>query len=79
MADNKFVPLTPSGTVIHWLARKTEADAWAALLEDAVHMPYRGIAGFKSRGYRVVELTAAQLKRRSTFPQAMSKPLGEST
>jgi hypothetical protein len=50
-----FYPVTPAGTVINWLESKTEDEAWAKLLEDAKHMPYDGIEGFKKRGYTVVQ------------------------
>lgn len=48
-----FVPVTPGGTPCGWLASNTEAQAWAKLLKDAAHMPYRGVDGFKKRGYMV--------------------------
>lgn len=48
-----YVPETPAGTPLVHLRAKTEEQAWANLLRDAAHMPYRGIAGFKARGYRV--------------------------
>ena len=50
-----FVPITPGGTACVWLKSKTEAEAWAKLLKDAAHMPYKGIEGFKARGYTVEE------------------------
>ena len=56
----KFVPVTPAGTVLTWLASPTEAKAWAALMKDAAHMPYRGIEGFKRRGYTVENMTPAK-------------------
>jgi hypothetical protein len=49
----KFVPFTPSGSALFHIARDTENKAWAALLKDAAHMPYRGIEEFKARGYTV--------------------------
>jgi hypothetical protein len=49
----KYIPVTPAGTLCDWLASKTEDEAWAKLLKDAVHMPYKGIDGFKKRGYMV--------------------------
>jgi hypothetical protein len=55
---NKWYPMTPAGTVIRWLPRNTEDEAWEALLEDAAHMPYKGREGFEARGYRVVLLSA---------------------
>lgn len=48
-----YVPVTPGGTFCFWLASRTEDEAWAKLLKDAAHMPYRGVAGFKHRGYSV--------------------------
>jgi hypothetical protein len=58
MADTKtprgsWIPSTPAGTLLPWLEAPTEAKAWANLLKDAAHMPYRGIEGFKRRGYTV--------------------------
>lgn len=49
----QFVPVTPAGTPCTWLAAPTEEEAWGKLLKDAAHMPYRGVAGFKQRGYTV--------------------------
>jgi hypothetical protein len=48
-----YVPVTPGGTYCFWLASKTEDKAWEKLLKDAAHMPYRGIEGFRERGYTV--------------------------
>lgn len=48
-----YIPETPAGTVLTHLKAKTEEQAWANLLRDAAHMPYRGIEGFKARGYKV--------------------------
>ena len=52
-----YVPVTPGGTVCDWLAKSTEQEAWDALLQDAEHMPYDGIDGFKQRGYTVEKFT----------------------
>lgn len=49
----EYVPHTPAGTPCVWISAKTEAQAWKNLLCDAHHMPYKGIAGFKARGYTV--------------------------
>ncbi len=49
----RFVPVTPSGTPVMHLESTTEEQAWKRLLKDAAHMPYRGIEGFKARGYTV--------------------------
>lgn len=54
-----FIPVTPAGTACMWLAAGTEEKAWANLLREAAHMPYRGIAGFKKRGYTIAELAAS--------------------
>lgn len=51
-----FVPVTPGGTYCFWLAAPTEKEAWARLLKDAAHMPYRGVEGFRRRGYTVEEV-----------------------
>ena len=49
----KYIPVTPGGTVLSWLAQDTEEAAWKALMQDAAHMPYRNQAGFEKRGYTV--------------------------
>ena len=54
-----WIPRTPAGSDLGWLACPTEAQAWAALLQDAAHMPYQGISGFKARGYSVHRWEAA--------------------
>lgn len=51
--SEQYVPITPGGTPCVWLAAKTEKKAWENLLKDAAHMPYKGIEGFKQRGYTV--------------------------
>jgi hypothetical protein len=48
-----FIPETPGGTVCIWLESATEAEAWAKLLEDAKHMPYKTRENFEARGYKV--------------------------
>jgi hypothetical protein len=48
-----YVPVTPGGTYCFWMASKTEDQAWARLLIDAAHMPYKGKAGFQRIGYTV--------------------------
>jgi hypothetical protein len=48
-----WIPATPAGTPLLGLAAGTEREAWEKLLADAAHMPYRGIGGFKQRGYTV--------------------------
>lgn len=57
---SKFAPITPAGTVIWHLAKSTEEEAWAALMKDAAHMPYRDKAGFQRRGYTVSEFVPAK-------------------
>lgn len=54
-----FMPSTPAGTVLSHLKAPTEQQAWENLLKDAAHMPYRGIEGFKRRGYTVSRWVAA--------------------
>ena len=49
----QYVPVTPAGTPCTWLSSKTEDKAWAALLKDAAHMPYKTVENFKLRGYTV--------------------------
>lgn len=49
----EFEPVTPAGTPCTWLTSKTEQQAWEKLLKDASHMPYKGVEGFKRRGYTV--------------------------
>lgn len=53
----KWFPVTPAGTVVTWLSADTPDEAWAKLLEDASHMPYKGRAGFQQRGYRVMKFS----------------------
>lgn len=48
-----WVPVTPGGTVCDWLMAKTEDEAWANLLRDAAHMPYKTKENFIARGYTV--------------------------
>jgi hypothetical protein len=48
-----FVPVTPGGTHIFHLESRTADEAWAKLLVEAAHMPYKGKAGFQKRGYTV--------------------------
>jgi hypothetical protein len=61
-----WIPQTPAGTDCDWLMSDTEAEAWKKLLKDAAHMPYRGIEGFKQRGYTVNEWTATEQPKRKT-------------
>lgn len=53
---DEYVPVTPGGAVCIWLKAKTEEQAWKNLLNDAAHMPYKTVAGFKQRGYTVEKL-----------------------
>lgn len=58
-----FIPVTPAGTPVIWSAgsrgpgklnaAQTEDEAWANLLADAAHMPYRNKADLIERGYTV--------------------------
>lgn len=52
----KFVPFTPAGSCLMHLAAKTEQGAWAKLLLDAAHMPYKTVEHFKERGYTVEKM-----------------------
>ena len=52
-AKGFYVPATPAGTPLPHLKARTEEQAWSNLLRDAAHMPYRGVEGFKKRGYTV--------------------------
>ena len=65
-----FVPITPGGTPVIWdaggrrgqlNAAKTEDQAWANLLADGAHMPYRDKAAFIERGYTIEEWENFQL------------------
>ena len=56
--NQKFVPVTPAGTVLMHLKAHSEVDAWKNLLRDGAHMPYKDIAGFKRRGYTVERVRA---------------------
>lgn len=57
--EKLWFPVTPANTIVRWLGRETEEAAWAALLVDAAHMPYKGKEGFHKRGYRVISLPAS--------------------
>ena len=48
-----YVPHTPAGTMLVHLKATTPEKAWAALLEDAAHMPYKNVQAFVDRGYTV--------------------------
>ena len=52
-----WIPETPGGTMLYELRSKTEDEAWAKLLKDAAHMPYKTKANFIKRGYTVSEFT----------------------
>lgn len=49
----KYVPITLAGTPCTWLERQSEDEAWAALLKDAAHMPYKTKDNLIRRGYTV--------------------------
>lgn len=49
-----YFPETPAGTVLTHLESKTEEEAWAKLLKDARHMPYKTKEDFIKRGYKVL-------------------------
>lgn len=66
MSKSVYIPVTPGGTVLDWLASDTEEAAWAALLKDAAHMPYRGKEGFQRRGYTVERAIPANTNRRKS-------------
>ena len=51
--DFDYVPITPGGTACTWLASPTEDEAWAALLKEAAHMPYKTKENFIARGYTI--------------------------
>lgn len=56
ISDNKkiyYYPVTPAGTLLTDLGATTEEQAWENLLSQAAHMPYKGIDGFKLRGYTI--------------------------
>lgn len=57
-----YIPVTPAGTSLGWLMSETEEGAWKALLRDAQHMPWRGVEGFKERGYTVVQVVPVERK-----------------
>ena len=56
MTQDMFIPVTPAGTPCTWLVSSTEDEAWAKLLEDAAHMPYKTKDNFIRRGYTVARL-----------------------
>ena len=51
--DPAWVPVTPAGTPLYHLKSRSADEAWAKLLVDAAHMPYRNKAGFQKFGYTV--------------------------
>ncbi|MEH6434342.1 hypothetical protein [Massilia sp. DD77] len=51
--SERYIPVTPAGTPCDWLAANSEQKAWANLMEDAKHMPYKTIEQFKKRGFTV--------------------------
>lgn len=53
----RWVPVTPGGTPCSWLESRTEAEAWARLMKDAAHMPYKDKDAFIKRGYTVEKWT----------------------
>ena len=44
---------TPAGTYLAETESDTQTGAWKKLLKAAAHMPYKGVEGFKERGYTV--------------------------
>lgn len=48
-----YIPYTPAGTCLAHLEANTEDKAWANLLKDAAHMPYKTKENFIKRGYTV--------------------------
>ena len=54
-----YVPVTPAGSTMLYgmdgkmLAAKTEAGAWANLMREGAHMPYKDKTAFVKRGYTV--------------------------
>ena len=52
---DRFVPITPGGTILIQLEKETEQEAWDMLLKDAAHMPYKSIKDFKKRGYKIIK------------------------
>lgn len=55
MGKIKFVPVTPGGTPLAYLSSKTKDEAWAKLLTEAAHMPYKTKENFIKRGYTIEE------------------------
>jgi hypothetical protein len=53
----KYTPITPGGTMVSWICKKSEAEVWKALLKDtqAHRMPYRSKEDLIKRGYTVVK------------------------
>lgn len=51
--EDRFVPVTPSGTPCFPLFAETEEKAWENLLKAAAHMPYKTKENFIKRGYAV--------------------------
>ena len=53
LVGKPWIPSTPGGTPLVHLASATEDEAWAALMDDAVGMPYDSKEAFETRGYTV--------------------------
>jgi hypothetical protein len=55
-----YVPVTPAGSPLLALKAQSVEQAWANLLRDAAHMPYKTQKNFEKRGYRVVQVTEVE-------------------
>jgi hypothetical protein len=58
------VPFTPADTPLFHLEAESIDRAWANLLEDAKHMPYKTRENFEKRGYTVKEMHQVSLSLR---------------
>ncbi len=52
-STTKYIPMTPGGSPLTHLKSRSEDEAWAKLMKEAAHMPYKNKAEFQARGYWV--------------------------
>tara|TARA_R110000822_G_scaffold289060_1_gene410333 strand:+ start:39 stop:233 length:195 start_codon:yes stop_codon:yes gene_type:complete len=57
-----YIPVTPGGTVCHWLSADNKAEAWENLFTDAGGIPYKNKQEFVDRGYKVEAYDAVVVK-----------------
>jgi hypothetical protein len=69
-----YVPFTPAGTPLLSLEAESIDRAWANLLEDAKHMPYKTRENFEKRGYTVKEMHQVSLSLRGKLADTEFTP-----